>query len=141
VVASNAMITAYAQGGQIYKAEQLFRGLKKRDNVSWNALIRGFTQNDELFHANLVYYRMPRWCATGVRPNAVSFAAILVACTHKGSVDDARHHIVAMQSDHEVEPLREHFCCMVDLLGRAGKLDDAMDLIQTMPFLPNDVEW
>ncbi|KAK6125656.1 hypothetical protein DH2020_040605 [Rehmannia glutinosa] len=78
---------------------------------------------------------------TDVRPNSVTFIGVLTACSHAGLVEQGKHFFETMESSYGVNPHVDHYNCMVDLLGRTGRLDEALDLIQSMPMEPNAGIW
>jgi pentatricopeptide repeat protein len=77
----------------------------------------------------------------GVKPNAVTFVAVLRGCSMAGLVDEGRACFDSMKGKHGVDPWLEHYGCMVDLYGRAGRLDDAVDFIHAMPVEPHEGVW
>ncbi|KAM5552763.1 hypothetical protein ABKV19_025131 [Rosa sericea] len=77
----------------------------------------------------------------GVKPDEVVFVAVLTACSHVGLLEQGRNIFTSMQSVHGISPHIVHYSCMVDLLGRAGGLEEAVDLVKSMPMEPNDVIW
>jgi pentatricopeptide repeat protein len=78
---------------------------------------------------------------SGVKPNDVTFTSVLQSCSHAGMVDDGLYLFKFMLKDHQTIPNDDHYTCMVDLLGRAGRMDEAYDLIKTMPFMPGHAVW
>ncbi|KAK9150215.1 hypothetical protein Syun_008524 [Stephania yunnanensis] len=70
----------------------------------------------------------------GVSPNHVALVSVLCACNHAGLVTEAKQYFSSMEESFGVEPKQEHYACMIDLLGRAGRLDEAMELVDNMPF-------
>jgi pentatricopeptide repeat protein len=76
-----------------------------------------------------------------MKPNHVTFVGVLSACCHAGLVDDGWQYFDSMSQDYHITPAMEHYCCMVDLLGRAGHLDEAEDFINKMPIKPNAAVW
>lgn len=77
----------------------------------------------------------------GIKPDDITFVGLLLACTHGGMVVKGRHLFESMKNEYSIMPKLEHYGCMVDLLGRAGKLKEAYDLIKTMPMKPDSVIW
>ncbi|CAN1753594.1 Pentatricopeptide repeat-containing protein At3g49170, chloroplastic [Linum perenne] len=73
----------------------------------------------------------------GVKPNDVTYIAVLSACSHAGLVSEGWEHFESMKSKHRIIPRMEHYACMVDLLGRSGRLTEALDFINSMPFKPD----
>ncbi|KAL5198738.1 hypothetical protein ABZP36_002250 [Zizania latifolia] len=77
----------------------------------------------------------------GKKPNGITFVGVLIACTHVGLGTDDKKYFRSMSEEHGVEPTVEHYGCMVDLLGRAGHVEEARQLIRSMPFEPDAVIW
>ncbi|OMP01271.1 hypothetical protein COLO4_12017 [Corchorus olitorius] len=78
---------------------------------------------------------------SGEKPDHVTMIGVLSACSHAGLVEEGRHHFSSMSVEYGLLPLKDHYTCMVDLLGRAGCLDEAKNLIETMPMKPDAVVW
>lgn len=77
----------------------------------------------------------------GVKPNNITFVCVLSACSHAGLVDEGRHYFDSMFCDHGIMSTSEHYACMVDLLGRAGRIKEAEELINKMPIEPSASVW
>jgi len=77
----------------------------------------------------------------GEKPDAVTFVGLLLACVHGGMVVKGQELFKSMEEVHKISPKLEHYGCMIDLLGRVGKLQEAYDLIKTMPMKPDAVVW
>ena len=75
----------------------------------------------------------------GFKPDAVTFTGVLTACSHAGLTDEGLRYYDAMKAEHGITARMEHYGCVVDLLGRAGRLDEAMSVVATMPMRPNEV--
>ncbi|RZC72280.1 hypothetical protein C5167_035442 [Papaver somniferum] len=135
---TNAIIRMYASCGAIEEAYRTFRGMPHRSLISWNTMIVGFAKQGCGVEALGVF----RWMLTaGVRPDEVTFLGVLCACSHTGMVKEGRRYLDYMILSCEIQPNIKHYGCMVDLLSRAGLLDEAQQLIQTIPMEPNDVIW
>lgn len=132
---STALIDMYAKCGEIGRARLLFEEMPEKETASWNALINGFAVNGRAKEALEVFEMMIR---EGFRPNEITMIGVLSACNHCGLVDEGRRCFKAMEG-FGIAPQIEHYGCMVDLLGRAGCLDEAENLIQTMPFDANGI--
>lgn len=82
-----------------------------------------------------------RMVHTGIKPNAITFINLLIGCSHAGLVEEGLNLFNSMESVYGVEPTGEHYACIIDLLGRAGKLKEAEEFITCMPFEPNAFGW
>ncbi|WOL19994.1 hypothetical protein Cni_G28796 [Canna indica] len=134
----NALITVYGKCGALSEAELCFKTITFPDKVSWNALLTGYSQNGQGDKVLNFYEQMQR---SKVAPNHVTFISLLSACSHLGEVKKGMEFFQQMEKDHGISPTREHYTCMVDLLGRAGYLDEAESIIAKMPIKPDSVVW
>jgi pentatricopeptide repeat protein len=133
-----ALIDMYAKCGSIDIAHKLFDKMSTRDVVSWSAMIAGYGMHGRGNDALAVFSKMQHTC---IQPNDVTFVSVLSACSHAGLVDEGWHYFKCMSRDYCIMPRAEHYACMVDLLGRAGNLDEAQDFILSMPIQPNADVW
>ncbi|CAA7031324.1 unnamed protein product [Microthlaspi erraticum] len=133
----NALIDMYAKCGRIDSAIEVFRGMKERDLSSWNTLIVGLALHNaegsiEMFEE---MQRMKVW------PNEVTFIGVILACSHSGRVDEGKRYFSLMRDVYSIEPNIKHYGCMVDMLGRAGLLDEAFMFVESMEIEPNAIVW
>ncbi|XP_002978226.2 pentatricopeptide repeat-containing protein At4g02750 [Selaginella moellendorffii] len=142
VVAGNAMLAAYAHGGLVDQALELFHSslhAADRNLVTWTTLVAGFAHSG---HGELALELFQEMILDGsAMPDEIIFLSVLGACGHVGLVKIARSFFLAMVADHGISPILEHYCCMIDIMARTGKLGDAEELANSMPFLPNDLVW
>lgn len=135
-VLGSALIDMYSKCGNIGKALDVFDRLPWRNVISWNAIISGLAMHGQAKDALDYFWRMERW---GVKPTDVTYVAVLSACSHAGLVDEGRLIFDHMVQVVGLEPRIEHYGCMVDLLGRAGLLEEAEKLVLQMPVKPDDL--
>uniref|UniRef100_A0ACD5VPX0 Uncharacterized protein n=1 Tax=Avena sativa TaxID=4498 RepID=A0ACD5VPX0_AVESA len=126
----NGLINMYAKCGRVAVARKVFDSMKSKDLVSWNSMLAGYGMHGLCDDALTLFADMAR---AKVVPDGVTFVAVLSACSHAGRVSEGRRLFDQMQLEHKISPSMEHYTCMVDLLGRAGLLKDAPELIETMP--------
>jgi pentatricopeptide repeat protein len=138
VFVGNSLVTMYAKCGNIEDARNMFDRVPERNVVTWNAVISGYAQHGEGKEALLFYEQMQK---EGMGPNDVTFLCVLSACNHAGLVDEGCHYFYTMCEDHGIAARAEHYACMVDLLGRSGRLDEAEDFIKKMPLEPDAGLW
>lgn len=131
---STSLISMYCKCGDLETAWKLFDESLHKDIVTWNAMISGYAQHGEGDKALLLFDTMKK---EGVKPDWITFIGVLTACNHVGLVTRGIEYFDSMQRDYKIKPKADHFTCMVDLLGRAGKLVEALNLIKTMPFKPH----
>ncbi|XP_011624979.1 pentatricopeptide repeat-containing protein At1g08070, chloroplastic-like [Amborella trichopoda] len=133
-----AILDMYAKCGNIHEARRVFEGLHRRDVIAWSAMINAYAIHGEWKEAISLFSSMLR---EGLRPNFVTFVGILVACSHGGLVPEGYDYFNSMREVYGVEPRMEHYACMVDLLGRKGRLQEAREFIDSMPFEPGPTIW
>ncbi|KVI06305.1 Pentatricopeptide repeat-containing protein [Cynara cardunculus var. scolymus] len=138
VTLGTALLVFYAKCGSIENLIEVFEQMPRKNVLSWTVLIQGLANNGQGNRA-LKYFDL--MLAERIEPNDVTFIGVLCACSHAGLVDKGRGLFVSMNRDFEIEPRIEHYGCMVDILGRAGLLDEAYQFIQNMPMKPNAVIW
>lgn len=129
-----SLISMYCKCGNLQDAWKLFLEMPHKDVVTWNAMISGYAQHGAGEKALSLFDKMRN---EGIRPDWITFVGVLSACNHSGLVDLGIQFFDTMQRDFGVKPRPDHYTCMVDLLGRAGKLVEALDLIKKMPFKPH----
>lgn len=128
----------YAKCGSMEDARKAFDRLPTRDVATWNALIHGYAQHNE---SRLAFQCFEKMHDDGIAPDATTFVGLLVACSHVGLVNEGQEYFKAMTQKYGIQPGIEHYTCMVDLLGRSGRLGDAADLLQSMPYEHDGVGW
>lgn len=138
VVVGNAIINMYSKCGHVEQARNNFERLAGRTVVSWSSMIAAYAHHG---HGKEVLPMLQRMKREGVLPNLVTFKVILSACSHAGLVDDAHACLKSMSEFFGLKPDGEHYDCVVDLLGRAGRLDEVEKMISEMPVQPSLTSW
>lgn len=133
----NALIDMYAKCGCLECAKEVFDQMKFRDVVSWTSMISAFGMSGKGRDAVSLFSRM---LELGMNPDSIAFVSVLSACSHSGLLDEGRYYFKLMTKC-KIVPRIEHFACMVDLLGRAGKVDEAYGFIKQMSIEPNERVW
>ncbi|PKI57476.1 hypothetical protein CRG98_022127 [Punica granatum] len=133
----NALVDMYAKCGDLGSARYIFEGMSNRNCACWNAMISGFAVNGQPKEALELFKRMEGSCES---PDELTFLSVLSACAHGGFVDEGMQ-IFSKMENYGLAPGIKHYGCLVDLLGRAGKLREAYKLIKSMPMEPNNVVW
>ncbi|XP_024516126.1 pentatricopeptide repeat-containing protein At4g02750-like [Selaginella moellendorffii] len=136
---SNALLSMYAKCGSLKDAVAILDVIPSLDIVGWNAMITAFARSGH-YTKTIDFYRLMALEGSS-RPNSITFISVLSACSHKGLVKDGISHFTSMVWDYGIEPVIDHYLCMVDLLGRGGELRDAEELLKNMPVVPNEVAW
>ncbi|CAM8982957.1 unnamed protein product [Rhodiola kirilowii] len=137
-VLGSALVDMYSKCGSIEKAMQVFNSLPRKNVITWNSIIVGLAMHGRAREALEYFCKME---LAGVATTDVTFIGLLSACSHAGLVTEGRLFFNHMVDVHGLKPRVEHYTCMVDLLGRAGLLTEAEDLILNMPIKPDDVIW
>ncbi|XP_074277593.1 putative pentatricopeptide repeat-containing protein At3g23330 [Silene latifolia] len=130
VLVASSLVDMYAKCGYIKIAKCIFSNMKVHDVVSWTAMIMGYAVNGHAHDAIFLFNQMEN---VGLKPNSIAFIAVLTACSHAGLVDEAYEYFNSMINDYRISPQLEHYSALADLLGRAGRLQEAYDFISKMP--------
>ncbi|KAK7308343.1 hypothetical protein VNO77_41945 [Canavalia gladiata] len=138
VSVANSIVTMYSRCGQIEEALKVFYSIHEKNLISWNAMMAAFAQNGL---GRKVIETFEDMLKTECKPDHISYVAVLSGCSHMGLVVEGKQYFDSMTQVFGIYPTNEHFACMVDLLGRAGLLDEAKNLIDGMPFKPNAPVW
>ncbi|XP_058077061.1 pentatricopeptide repeat-containing protein At5g66520-like [Magnolia sinica] len=131
---ATTIIDMYCKCGCLEKAYEVFSGLSHQGLSSWNCMIGGLAMHGQGEAALKLFKEMEN---EKVAPDDITLVNVLNACAHAGLVQEGRHYFDHVTKTYEIEPKMEHFGCMVDLLGRAGLLDEARKLIDEMPMSPD----
>ncbi|XP_016441481.1 putative pentatricopeptide repeat-containing protein At1g17630 [Nicotiana tabacum] len=134
----NGLVNMYMKCGSLQKGNIIFEGIGKKDLISWNTMISGFGMHGLGANALETFEQMIN---AGTKPDEVTFVAVLSACGHAGLVDEGNKVFDQIKKVFGIEPQMEHYACMVDLLGRAGLLQRASEMVQNMPMRPNVCVW
>ncbi|KAG2683400.1 hypothetical protein I3760_10G029700 [Carya illinoinensis] len=138
VSVANSAVTMYSRCGRIEEAHKIFDFIHGKDLISWNAIMAGYAQNGQGRKVIEIFENMLKMKCS---PDHISYVSVLSGCSHSGLVIEGKHYFYSMTEDFGISPTSEHFACMVDLLGRAGLLEEAKNLIDGMPFKPNVAIW
>jgi pentatricopeptide repeat protein len=138
VFVGSSLIDMYAKCGSLEDAQRVFNEMPTRDVFSWTALLGGYAMHGQATEALIHFEEM---CNEGVAMDRVAFIALLSACSHGGLVYEGLLYFESMGSVYGISATVEHCACMVDLLGRAGHLQEAEDFIDTMSCEPNGSIW
>ncbi|XP_068649379.1 pentatricopeptide repeat-containing protein At1g14470 [Aristolochia californica] len=125
----NALIYMYSRCGGMKEAKKIFQSMPSRDIVSYNSLIAGYAAHGHGYEAVDL---MSKLTQEGIEPDRITFISLLTACSHAGLLQEGKRIFESIK-----EPAIDHYACMVDLLGRAGDMDEATKLLDTMPMKPH----
>ncbi|KFK25561.1 hypothetical protein AALP_AA8G130700 [Arabis alpina] len=138
VAVRNSLIDMYAKCGDIKDAQSVFNEMETEDVASWNALISGYSTHGLGREALKIFDNMKN---SDCKPNGLTFLGVLSGCSNAGLIDEGQNCFESMIQDHGIEPCLEHYTCMVRLLGRSGRLEKAMKLIEGMAYEPSVMIW
>ncbi|CAK9150026.1 unnamed protein product [Ilex paraguariensis] len=138
MVNCTSFIDMYAKCGCIAAANKFFNQMPKKNVFTWSAMINGFGMHGLYSEAIVVFNQMR---SEDQVPNAVTFVSVLSACSHSGRVEEGWNYFKSMSRDYGIAPTEEHFACIINLLGRAGKMDEALSIISNMPMDPGASSW
>ncbi|RZC61308.1 hypothetical protein C5167_023078 [Papaver somniferum] len=134
----NALLAMYCKCGSIEEAHDVFEAMAEKDVVSWNTMIVGYARHGFGKQALEVFESME---LKGIKPDDVTMVGVLSACSHAGLVSKGTDYFHSMDKKYGIKAKANHYTCMIDLLGRAGLLEDAESLMRNMPFEPDAATW
>lgn len=135
----SALLDMYSKCGRVEDARIVFDQMPVKNVFSWTSMIDGYGKNGNPVEALELFHRMQR--NHRIEPNYVTFLSALSACGHAGLVSKGKQIFDSMSKDYSMAPKMEHYACMVDLLGRAGSLNQALEFVMDMPEKPNSDVW
>ncbi|TXG71069.1 hypothetical protein EZV62_006004 [Acer yangbiense] len=116
----------YAKCGSLAEARAVFDGMQFRDAVSWTSMISAYGTGGKSCNAAALFSKMQN---SGLCPDSIAFISVLSACSHSRLLEEGRYNFKLMTKRYKIIPRIEHFACLVDLLGRAGKVEEAYRLL------------
>ncbi|KAG8062635.1 hypothetical protein GUJ93_ZPchr0003g16830 [Zizania palustris] len=133
-----SLIDLYCKCGNLANGCRIFYEVDKPDEVLWNSMLIGYASNG-YGHEALELLELMK--SKGIKPSERTFIGVLSACCHSGFVKEGLTWFHRMQKDFNVSPSAEHYACVTNLLVRAGRLDEAVEFIENMPFKADAVSW
>lgn len=128
----NALIDMYAKCGSLEDACSVFHKMPDRGVVTWTTMIGAYGHHSDYKLASQYFEKM---LTEGLRPVEITYICLLTACSRAGLVKEGCHHFKSMIKAHGLTPTLDHYYCIVDLFGRSGRLAEAEDVLQTLPFM------
>ena len=138
VAVGTALIDMYGKCGDLKKARYVLQKINNRNVLSWTALISVYVHAGYAEKALLFFEEM---LDENIKPDGVTFLSILSGCSHAGFLAEGWYYFLSMNQNYRVIPTLDHLACMIDLIGRAGNLENALECICEMPFIPDVVIW
>ncbi|XP_004288808.1 PREDICTED: pentatricopeptide repeat-containing protein At4g32430, mitochondrial [Fragaria vesca subsp. vesca] len=133
-ITAGALLDMYAKRGSICESQRVFSETPHRTQFAWTAIISAYAGHGDYDSVVELFYQMDK---EGVKPDSITFLSVLSACSRKGSVEMGRHFFESMVKDYQIVPSPQHYASMVDMLGRAGKLEEAEELMSQMSGQPS----
>ncbi|KAL0369990.1 UNVERIFIED_CONTAM: Pentatricopeptide repeat-containing protein [Sesamum angustifolium] len=134
----NVLITLYAKCGRLNGAWRVFTEMHEKNEVSWNAMITGYSQHGYGRQALELFEDMK---LLQMKPNNITYVGVLAACSHVGLVEEGLNYFRSMSEQHSLVPRQEHYACVVDVSGRAGQVSRARAFVESMPIVPDAMVW
>jgi pentatricopeptide repeat protein len=134
----SALINMYAKCGKLNIARLVFNLMQEKNEVAWNSIIAAYGYHGYLADSLALFHNM---LEEGIQPDHITFLTILSSCGHAGQVEDGVHYFRCMTEEYGIPAQMEHYACMADLFGRAGHLDEAFEVITSLPFPPAASVW
>lgn len=134
----SALITMYSKCGDIVSAQKVFDQMPERNEVTWSAMMAGHGLHGKVSE---VFGLFDRMVGSGVLPDGITFTAILTACSHRGLTQKGKEYFEMMERRFGLRPTLEHYTCMVDMLGRAGRIEEAEEMILGMKVEADEALW
>ncbi|XP_059623112.1 putative pentatricopeptide repeat-containing protein At3g11460, mitochondrial [Cornus florida] len=138
VANSNALITMYSKCGDLVSARWVFDQMSERDSITWSAMMAGYGKHGYSGEVVVLFERMLN---AGILPDGKTFTTVLTACSHGGLMDEGIEYFEMMKGRFGVRPGLEHYTCMVDILGRAGFVEEVEAMIEVMEVEPDEALW
>ncbi|RLN11580.1 hypothetical protein C2845_PM09G08460 [Panicum miliaceum] len=136
---SNALVTMYSRCGELTNAKAIFNQMRtQKDLVSWNALIGGYEHHGHATEALRLFEEMK---SAKIAPSHVTFISLLSACGNAGLVSEGRVFFHTMVHEYGLAAKVEHYAALINLIGRHGQLEDALEVIKSMPIAPDRAVW
>ncbi|KAH7573880.1 hypothetical protein JRO89_XS03G0219900 [Xanthoceras sorbifolium] len=134
----NSLIDMYAKCGSFERAKQVFDMAHQKDLLCYSTMIAAFANNGLVQDSISLFGEMRK---ANIRPDGVAFLGVLTACNHGGLVYEGKRFFKQMIDEYGIQPTEKHYACVVDLLGRAGCVDEAHRIIKNMPIAPHSAVW
>lgn len=134
---SACLLDMYGKCGLLDHSIRVFNETRNPTEIAWNSLLNVFAQHGLGNEVMRLFYKM----VLVVKPNAITFTSLLTGCSHAGLFNEGLNFFYSMEKTYGVVPREEHYNCVIDLLGRAGRLKEAEEFINGMPFKPNAFGW
>nr|VDD52582.1 unnamed protein product [Brassica oleracea] len=134
----NSLMDMYGKCGEVVYARSIFDEMLNKDLTSWNIMLNSYAINGDIEEEIKLFDTM---IESGVAPDGITFVALLSGCSDTGFTEYGLSLFERMKGEFRVSPALEHYACLVDILGRAGRIQEAVKVIESMPFKPSGSVW
>ncbi|KAI3496174.1 hypothetical protein L1887_38528 [Cichorium endivia] len=141
VVVGSALIDMYSKCGDVNDARLVFDTMPKKNTITWNEMIHGYAQNGQGEKGVSLFKEMINNSCENLKPDAITFIAVLTACSHSGLIDYGIKIFNSMFQEHGIEPLSDHYTCVIDSLGRDGRFDEVEGILDNMSCVSDPILW
>ncbi|ESQ56044.1 hypothetical protein EUTSA_v10027220mg [Eutrema salsugineum] len=138
IIVNSAVVDMYFKCSSVSDGHKVFDQFSTRNVITWTSLMSGYGYHGQVSEVLKCFDKMKE---EGCRPNSVTFLVVLTACSHGGLVDEGREYFDSMKRDYGIEPEGQHYAAMVDILGRAGRLQEAYEFVMKSPFKKHAPVW
>lgn len=135
---TTALVLLYARCGDLEHSREVFNMMPTKDVVAWNTMILANSMHGNGEESLMLFHKM---VDLGIKPNSVTFIGVLSGCSHSKLADKGLQIFNSMTSEYAIKPDEDHYSCMVNVLSRAGRLEQAHEFIQKMPVEPIASAW
>ncbi|CAH1449373.1 unnamed protein product [Lactuca virosa] len=139
VVVGSALIDMYSKCGDVNDARLVFDTMITKNTITWNEMIHGYAQNGQGEKGVLLYEEMIN--ENKLKPDSITFIAVLTACSHSRLIDYAIKIFNSMFQEHGIEPVSDHYTCVIDALGRDARFDEIEGILGNMPCVNDPIVW
>ncbi|MQL99218.1 hypothetical protein Taro_031938 [Colocasia esculenta] len=136
IFVNTALVDMYSKCGGITYAEKVFNGMQEKNSVTYTTMISGLGMHGLGKRALSLFWKMQE---LGMKPDAVTFVAVMTACSYSGLVEEGLDFFYLMENELGIPASTEHYCCVVDMLGRAGRIKEAYDFVRELGEQGNSV--
>ncbi|XP_074335745.1 pentatricopeptide repeat-containing protein At3g14330 [Apium graveolens] len=138
VLVLNSLVDVYAKCGEMDYCSRVFRMMVSKDVTTYNTVLKGYTISGFMTEAIKLFAEM---IDSGYYPDEVTFIALLSGCSHAGFMNEGKNFFERMSMEFGIKPTLEHYACLVDLLGRSGRIKEALEVVKKMPMKPSSSIW
>ncbi|EYU37438.1 hypothetical protein ABFS82_01G045900 [Erythranthe guttata] len=138
VLVLNSLLDMYAKCGVTEYCKKVFDGMKSKDLTSWNTLINAYAINGLMAEAVAVFDQI---IEAELKPDEVTFISLLSGFSHAGMATEGQILFDRMSAEFKIVPSLGHYACLVDILGRSGNIEEALEVVKKMPMKPSGSIW